>query len=222
MDLDRCLVEKRSCKSYLEKSIPIELIGEIIKAGTYAPSAANLQNWSFIVVRDAQKRGEIAAVCQRQDWMKTAPAHIIICDDQKRVTDVFQRKGKLYASQACAIAAQNIMLKATDLGLHSCWVGSFDEFALARILKIPDNMIPEFIMTIGYSDEVEQGLDRNPVERVTFFEEYGKTAVEKSFFPLSKYGQNVARVLEKATGTADTDQQPQKPLEKLRSWFKGR
>ena len=116
------------------------------------------------------------------------------------------------------------MLKATDLGLHSCWVGSFDEFALSRILKIPDNVLPELIITIGYSDEVEQGLDRNPVERVTFFEEFGKTAVEKSFFPLSKYGQNVGKVLERATGnsSAETEQQPQKPFEKMRSWFKGK
>ena len=103
MDVDRCLTEKRSCKSYLEKSVPIELIGEIIKAGTYAPSAANLQNWSFIVVRDLQKRGEIAAICQRQDWMKTAPVHIIVCDDQKKVTDVFQRKGKLYFRFFCCL-----------------------------------------------------------------------------------------------------------------------
>lgn len=227
MDLDRCLVEKRSCKSYLEKSVPIELIGEILKAGTSAPSAANLQNWQFIVVRDQQKRNEIAAACQHQDWMRGAPVHIVVCNDQKKVTDMFSRKGKLYASQACAITGQNIMLKATDLGLHSCWVGSFDEFALSKILKIPDNIVPEMIITIGYSDQVEQGVDRLPVDRVTYFEEYGKNTVEKSFFPLSKYGQNIGRVLEKATGAQNQQEsgaaeQPQKPLEKIKKWFRGR
>jgi len=134
----------------------------------------------------------------------------------------------LYASQACAIAGQNMMLKATDLGLHSCWIGSFDEFALSRILKIPDNIVPEMIITMGYSDQVEQGVDRIPVDRVAYFEEYGKNTVEKSFFPLSKYGQNIGKVLEKATAPglqqqeSSQIQQPQKPLEKIKKWFKGR
>ena len=224
MDLERCLVEKRSCKSYLDKPVPIELIGELLKAAISAPSAGNLQNWQFIVVRDEQKRHAIAAACHKQEWMRGAPVHIIVCNDQKKVTDMFSRKGKLYASQACAIAGQNIMLKATDLGLYSCWVGSFDEYAMARILKIPDNIVPEMIITVGYGDQIEQGLDRIPVDRVTFFEEHGKSTVEKSFFPLSKYGQNVGKVLEKATGASQQESTtlPQKPLEKIKNWFKSR
>ncbi len=224
MDLDRCLVEKRSCKSYLDKPVPIELIGEILKAGTYAPSAGNLQNWNFIIIRDQQKRYEIAAACHKQEWMRGAPVHIVICNDMKKVTDMFQRKGKLYATQACAIAGQNMMLKATDVGLHSCWVGSFDEYAISKILKLPDNIVPEMIITVGYSDQMEQGLERIPVDRVTFFEEHGKNVVEKSFFPLSKYGQNVGRVLEKATGANQQQEatQPQSSLGKIRSWFKGK
>ncbi len=222
MDLERCLVEKRSCKSYLEKPVPIELIGEMLKAGTYAPSAGNLQNWNFIVVRDQQKRNEIASACHRQEWMRGAPVHIVVCNDVKKVTDMFSRKGKLYASQACAIAGQNIMVKAADVGLHSCWVGSFDEYALAKILKIPDNITPEMIITIGYGDQIEQGLDRIPVDRVTFFEEHGKTIVEKSFFPLSKYGAKVGEVLEKATGAGmqQESRPPHTPLEKMKHWFK--
>ncbi|HLC72544.1 MAG TPA: nitroreductase family protein [Candidatus Nanoarchaeia archaeon] len=221
MDIERCFVEKRSCKSYLEKSVSIELIGEMIKAGTTAPSAGNLQNWQFIVVREEQKRNEIAAACHKQEWMRGAPVHIIICNDVKKVTDMFSRKGKLYATQACAIAGQNIMLKATDLGLSTCWVGSFDEYAIAKILKIPDNSIPEMIITVGYSDQLEQGIDRLPVDKVTFFEEHGKNIVEKSFFPLSKYGQDIGRVLERATGTnQQQESQPRKPLERIKKWFK--
>ncbi len=226
MDVNRCFVEKRSCKSYLDKPVPIELIGEMLKAGTYAPSAGNLQNWNFIVVRDQQKRHEIATACHKQEWMRGAPVHIVVCDDQKKVTDMFQRKGKLYATQACAIAGQNIMLKATDLGLHSCWVGSFDEYTIAKILKLPDNSIPEMIITIGYSDQIEQGVDRVPVDRVTFFEEHGKTVVEKSFFPLSKYGQSIGKVLERATSPAQQRESEEgrkrNPLEKMKRWFKGR
>ena len=136
---------------------------------------------------------------------------------------MFQRKGKIYATQACAIAGQNIMLKATDLGLSSCWVGSFDEYTVAKILKIPDNITPEMIITVGYSDQVEQGVDRVPIDRVTFFEEHGKTVVEKSFFPLSKYGQNIGKVLEKATGSQQQESaQQQSSFGKIRSWFKGK
>ncbi|CEQ27175.1 nitroreductase family protein [Paraclostridium sordellii] len=44
-----------SVRKYKNEAIPKEDIVEILKAGTYAPSGKNLQNWHFIVVSDVEK-----------------------------------------------------------------------------------------------------------------------------------------------------------------------
>ena len=198
MNLDKCLHEKRGCKDYNSKQIPLELIGEVLDAGTCAPSAGNLQNWIFIVVTEASKKEAIASACLDQTWMKNAPVHIVICNNVAKVTDMYPTRGKLYATQACAIAAQDIMLKATDLGLHSCWVGAFNEGAVRSVLNIPDEVIPEMIITLGYCDTVHEPIERDSCDKVTYFNDYGNKEITKSVFPLQKQGQQIGSTIQRA------------------------
>lgn len=44
-----------SVRKYKNEAMPKEDIVEILKAGTYAPSGKNLQNWHFVVVSDVEK-----------------------------------------------------------------------------------------------------------------------------------------------------------------------
>lgn len=175
MLLDECIKERRSCKSYLEKEVPMELIYEILEAATYAPSAGNLQNWYFLVVTDIAKREAISKLCLEQMWMLQAPVHIIVCNRKQRVTQMYPKRGEMYGTQACAAAIQNMLLKAHDVGLASCWVGAFNQDSIANLLKLPQGVDAEAIVTIGYPvrrDTTSPGRDR--VEVVSFFNEYGK------------------------------------------------
>ena len=195
MQLDKCLQEKRGCKEYLPKKIPVTLLGDILEAGTCAPSAGNLQNWTFIVVDDAEKREALSVACLNQNWMKQAPIHIVVCNNISKITDVYPTRGRLYATQACAIAAQNIMLKAADVGLHTCWIGAFNEDGVRRVLNIPENIIPEMVITVGYSNVEHQPLVRDPCDKVTFFNEYGKRETDQSIFPLDKHAKNMEETI---------------------------
>ncbi|MDU6480366.1 MAG: nitroreductase family protein [Paeniclostridium sordellii] len=49
-----------SVRKYKNEAIPKEDIVEILKAGTYAPSGKNLQNWHFVVVSDVEKIKKIS------------------------------------------------------------------------------------------------------------------------------------------------------------------
>ena len=89
------------------------------------------------------------------------------------------------------------MLKTTDLGLSSCWIGSFDIEAIQRILKIPENVNPELILTIGYSAEEHQPADREPLKGITFFEEWGKNVDEKTLFPLGQTAEQFIKSISK-------------------------
>ncbi len=160
------------------------MIADVLDAGTCAPSAANLQNWIFIVVKDEEKRHAIAQDCLKQFWMNEAPVHIVVCNDKSKVNAFFPDRGDLYSSQACALAAQNIMLKAEELGLGTCWVGGFDVNAIQRLLKIPEDIVPESVITLGYPEHFEKPLRRDAVSTATFFESYGNKSDLHSIFPL--------------------------------------
>ena len=200
MDLDSCIKGRRSCRDYQDKSVPMELIGELIESASFAPSAGNLQNWSFIVVTDDKKRYEISVACLKQMWMNKAPVFILICNRKKRVTSLFEERGEIYAIQNCAIAAQNIMLKAHDLGLGTCWVGSLDTEAIRRILKIPDDVMPESVITVGYPNNFEQEIQREPIDMITYFDEWGIKKTDTSIWPLSKQVDKLDNKMEKGKG----------------------
>jgi nitroreductase len=198
MDVEKAIKERRSIRKYLDKKISFDKIGKILEAGTYAPSSGNIQNWLFILVRDKQKKEEIAAACLKQYWMTTSYIYIIICNDTQKI-EKYGNRGKLYATQNCALAAQNMMLTAQSLNLSTCFVGAFEPLTVSRILKLPPNLIPEIILTLGYADEKPMKTLRNPIERITFFEEYGydKKFTDTSFWPLQKFEKYIKEVKEK-------------------------
>lgn len=214
MDLDNCIKKRVSTKNYLDKNVPNDVLGLILEAGSLAPSAGNLQNWKFIIVKDPEKKQEISVAAKNQNWMNQASVFIVVCNDKDIITSMYGKRGELYSSQDCAIAAQNIMLKTVDLGLASCWIGSFDEEAVRRILKIPENVNPELILTIGYPAEETQNINREPLKGITFFEEWGKNVDEKTLFPL---GQTTEQFI-KSISKEEFDKKSL--IEKFKSMFK--
>ncbi|MCR4286668.1 MAG: nitroreductase family protein, partial [Deltaproteobacteria bacterium] len=60
-------------------------------------------------------------------------------------------KGKeLYMIQDAAVAVENMMLQAHELGLGSVWVGAFDEAGVAKTLALPDSLRPLAIVPVGW------------------------------------------------------------------------
>jgi nitroreductase len=49
------------------------------------------------------------------------------------------------------MAAQNIMLRAFDLGIGSCVIRSFNQDAVRELLDAPTHFQPELLVTLGYS-----------------------------------------------------------------------
>src|SRR3989344_2594413 len=153
MDFDEVLNNRRSVRLYKNKIVERIKIYKIIQAGILAPSAGNLQSWNFILVDDTEVKNQIVTAAMQQDWMFNSQI-IVICSNPENTKKFYGLRGEaLYTVQDCAAAIENMLLEATNLGLGSCWIGAFDEKAISRILKLPDNIRPQAIITIGYSDE---------------------------------------------------------------------
>jgi nitroreductase len=175
MQLDRVIIGRRSIRRYKKKEVPISLIGEILDLARFTPSSGNLQNWRFVIVTDIDKRNEISDACLQQDWMSEAPVHIVVCNDYEDVKKHYGKLGKMYSIQNISNISYAISLIAYDKGLGSCWVGAFDNQAIQRILQIPENMDPEVIITLGYTNEIKQPSMRDDLNYMAYFNSWGNS-----------------------------------------------
>ena len=60
MDLMQAIRARRSIRDFLEKPVEEEKLLAVLEAGRLAPSARNMQDWRFIVVRDPATRQRLA------------------------------------------------------------------------------------------------------------------------------------------------------------------
>jgi len=185
MDVFNVIKNRRSVRSFSDKGVGDEKIGKILEAASLAPSSGNIQNWQFIVVKDANKKEVIAEAC-RQNFLLEAPVIIVICDDKEKIELLFGEKGKeFYAIQNCALATENLLLAATGLDLATCFTAVFDEEAIKRELEVPENVSIDGVIALGYSKEKERGK-RLPLKLKTYFEKFGNF-IKPSIFPLKKF-----------------------------------
>ncbi|MDD5651650.1 MAG: nitroreductase family protein [Candidatus Nanoarchaeia archaeon] len=174
MDIDKCIKDRRSVREYKNKKVSSKDVSKIIESGTYAPCAGNIQNYSFIVVSDDKKKEAIARASD-QTWMLDASTFVVVCNNKDKIKKFYEEEGDHYAIQNCAAVTQNMLLTACSLGISSCWVGSYDEIQLRRILKLPDNINVESIVVLGYSDDKPKTPKRLPLNKITYFENFGNS-----------------------------------------------
>jgi nitroreductase len=185
MEFDDVLKRRYSCRSYMNKEVNDKILLRILTNAVLAPNSGNLQAWRFIIVKDENKREEIAVACIDQKWMTQAPVHIIILEDLNYVKLHYKKRAELYCIQDSSLAAGNIMLTAASLNLDTCFVSAFDESMLNRILKIPEGLMPYCVITLGYSKDKAENKKRSSLDNMVFFESYGNKS-DKNIFPLSK------------------------------------
>ena len=170
---ERTLFERRfSCRSFETRPISRDTLEAILEAARWAPSGGNLQPWRFVVVLDSGRRRALAGAAFGQTFLAGAPVVITVCAVPDESASKYGTRGReLYCLQDTAAAAQNILLAATGLGLGSCWVGAFDEAAVARELDLPTAWRALALIAIGWPAEVEPRRSRrSPAEVVRWIE----------------------------------------------------
>jgi len=164
-------VKKRSSiRQYLEKPIEVEKLNVVLEAGRIAPSARNLQEWRFIIVKDLDIRRKIGEAANGQVFVGEAPVVIVAC----AVTDGrVMSCGQLCYPIDVAIALDHMSLVAVELGLGTCWIGAFDEGKIKEILGIPNDVRVVELMPIGYPKfDRTKKKDRLSFEKVVRYDHW--------------------------------------------------
>jgi len=151
--LEDVITTRRSVRRYTDARVDINQLMSLVRLGIWAPTGGNAQTWGFVVVTDETVIRAIHAV---SPGISTPPPAIIaICQDRKRA----EEKGGVFGRDRCApmdaaMAAQTMMLAAHAEGLGTCAVLSFHPRSVREILALPEQIVPELLLTVGYPAKV--------------------------------------------------------------------
>ena len=67
MDVFECITSRKNIFKYQKTDVSDEILGKLLDAATYAPSAGNIQPWEFIVVKDPKMKKELALQCLQEN-----------------------------------------------------------------------------------------------------------------------------------------------------------
>jgi nitroreductase len=162
-------IRKRySCRAYQDKPIEREKLESIFEAARLAPSAKNLQDWRFVAVTDKETKRKIAQAANNQTFLQNAGAIIVACS----VSNEVMRCGQAVGPIDVAIALEHIALQATELGLASCWIGSFYPEKVRPIVGMPEDVAIIELLALGYPADNRKEPNREPLEKILCYEKW--------------------------------------------------
>lgn len=151
-DVMDAIRERRSVRRFAPDPVDEFTVGRILEAGASAPSAGNIQPWTFYAVFRQEIKERLSEAAYGQEFIASAPVVIVVCALPEDTAARYGERGRdLYCLQDTAAATQNILLAAEGFGLGSCWVGAFDEAAVAGALGCVRGERPVAVIPLGFS-----------------------------------------------------------------------
>lgn len=136
MELMDALYQRRTVRAYTDEAVPRETIEILLQAAVQAPTGMNMQPWAFGVLQGADVLRDLSDRAKAfllenidrfpgferyRDMMANPETNL--CYGASACIVVYATPNGVTTDNDCTMAAQNIMLAATDLGLGTCWVG---------------------------------------------------------------------------------------------------
>ena len=169
------LINRRSIRKYLAKSIEPEKISLITKAALMSPASKRSNPWEFILIQNKETLQKLSeSRIHGSQFLAEAPLGIIITADTTK-SDVWM--------EDASIAGIIMQLQVQELGLGSCWIQIYarqkseeisSESYIRDLISIPSHYAVLSIISIGYPNE-----DRKPYDE-------SKLAVDKIHFEVFK------------------------------------
>jgi nitroreductase len=161
--------QRYSCRAYQDRPVEQEKLDRVLEAARLAPSARNMQEWRFVVVRDAQLRRQLVPAANMQEFVGQAPVVIVACVEQ---AEYRMRCGQLAHPIDVAIALEHMVLQAAREGLATCWIGSFFPDQVRTVLGIPEPISLVELMPLGYPADKAKAKSRVPMEKIVCYDRW--------------------------------------------------
>ncbi len=175
MDVFEAIRNRCAVRQFKPETIPDDILLKILEAARWAPSPFNTQPWEFIIIKDKETLKSISKYARYSGYLEAAPMAIAVVVPP--VSGKFSWvEGIGEPKFAAAMAVQNMMLAAWELGIGTCWV-SIEREKVGEILKVPKTHFVLTVIPIGFPEKLPPRHDesfRKKLEDLVFYEEHGK------------------------------------------------
>jgi nitroreductase len=168
LDVIEAMRGRRSIRSFRDRPVEEDKLNTVLEAGRLAPSARNMQDWKFIVVRDPGLRRSLAEAARGQSFVAQAPVVIAACG----TSDLVMTCGQPAYAIDVAIAVDHMTLAAFALGLGTCWIGAFYEDRVKQILGVPEEVRVVALLPLGYPEEQPSARPRKSLSEIVSYEHW--------------------------------------------------
>ncbi|MBP5579826.1 MAG: nitroreductase family protein [Ruminococcus sp.] len=184
--------KRRSIRKYKPQPVDKKIINEIISAGLLAPSAKNRQPWKFIVYTDRHKdellaemekgliktKEELSGLPDSEHMfsdafntlriMREAPVIIMVLNTNGgspfAPADTFSRITEICDSLSIGAAVENMLLKATELGIGTLWIANTSYAYNELVNYIGTTAQLTGAVALGYADEAPNPRPRKSID----------------------------------------------------------
>jgi len=201
MELGDAIFTRTSVRYYQEREVEEEKIKELIEAAIRAPTASGLENWLFVIFKSSEAKKKVYELIAKgmieyyqefglsmekieklkkriyEEKMYRAPLYIgVFMNKNVRFLkgEKFDLLEFVWSVESAAMAIQNLMLKAVELGLGTCYMGvaNFEEIEeeIRSVAGLGEEWYLVGLITAGYPLREEKPRKRRKdfEEVVTF------------------------------------------------------
>lgn len=169
---------RHTVRSYTDSKLDIEDIEKMLEAAACAPNTGNMQWYSVIVTTDPELKQELAPTHFNQPSVTEASAVLTFCIDLRRferwcrlnnaVPGFENFQSFIAAIIDTSIVAQQFCTIAELNGLGTCYLGTtaYNAPDIARILDLPERVVPVIAVAVGYPMGEPYKAGRLPIKSV--------------------------------------------------------
>lgn len=187
MNVLEAIAARHSVRDYADAPVAREAIERLLHAAAQAPTAMNTQHWAFGVIQGGEKLADIGerarlALLAELDGRgvtggfreRLEKPDMALFHGATALIVIYGPAGDDFAAINCALAAENLMLAATELGLGTCWIGMasalLNDPEFKRELGVPEAMTAVAPIIVGHpAGGMPTGPRKNP-PRVLFWQ----------------------------------------------------
>ena len=195
-DFYEWLDKRRTLREFSDKPIPKEVLDNIVKAASTAPSGAHKQPWTFCIVTNPEIKSEIRNAAEKEeyenyhgrmseewvkdlypfetDWNKPfleiAPALIVVF---KRVYEEIdgKKRNNYYVNESVGLATGVLLSAIHNAGLVALTHTPSPMNFLSEVLKRPENERAFLLIPVGYppDDAKVPDLKRKGLDEIAVY-----------------------------------------------------
>src|SRR6266851_1627210 len=183
------MLRRRSHRAFRPEKLPDDLLEALLACSQSAPSKSDLQQFSIVLIDDADTRRVVMGPAPSDEWMRTAPHVAVFCADMRRGQRIAVWHARphnndsldtfLNASVDAGLALGFLMAAAEASGVGCCPISLIRDRItdVTRVLALPSGVYPVAGFCFGWPAREGEVSMRLPPSVVVHHEASSRTTL---------------------------------------------